>query len=139
FKNEPASHGFIKFEIQLDSLTLRGDDVKNLAGIFFDFNEAIITEEVVTVVGQPVNTKEHSFESITAFPNPADGLMYLSGDALSDKPQDLMIYAIHGKLVLSQNISHYNNSIDISRFAPGTYMLMMKSGEKVYRGKVVKM
>src|SRR5690606_23498159 len=109
FKNEPASHGFIKFEIQLDSLTLRGDDVKNLAGIFFDFNEAIITEEVVTVIGQPVNTKEHSFESITAFPNPADGLMYLSGDALSDKPQDLMIYDIHGKLVLSQNISHYNN------------------------------
>jgi uncharacterized repeat protein (TIGR01451 family) len=139
FKNEPASHGFIKFEIQLDSLTLRGDDVKNLAGIFFDFNDAIITEEVVTVIGQPLNTKEHSFESITAFPNPANGLIYISGEALGDKPQDLMIYDIHGKLILSQKISQYNNSIDISKCAPGTYMLTMKSGERVYRGKVVKM
>ncbi len=139
FKNEPASHGFIKFEIQLDSLTLRGDDVKNLAGIFFDFNEPIITEEVITVIGQPLNTKEHSFESISAFPNPANGLVYISGDALSDKPQDLLIYDIHGKLILSQKISHFNNTIDISKCTPGTYMLMMKSGEKVYRGKVVKM
>ncbi len=139
FKNEPASHGFIKFEIQLDSLTLRGDDVKNLAGIFFDFNKAIITEEVVTVIGQPLNTKEHSFESITAFPNPANGLVYISGDALSDKPQDLMIYDIHGKLILSQKISYHDNLIDISKCAPGTYLLMMKSGEKVFRGKLLKM
>ncbi len=139
FKNEPASHGFIKFEIQLDSLTLRGDDVKNLAGIFFDFNDPIITDEVMTIIGQPLKTKDHSFESITAFPNPANGLVYISGDALSDKPQDLMIYNIHGKLILSQKISYYSNSIDISKVAPGTYLLMMKSGEKVFRGKLVKM
>lgn len=139
FKNEPASHGFIKFEIKLDSLTSRGDEVTNLAGIFFDFNEPIITEEVVTVIGQPLNTKEHSFESITAFPNPANGLVYISGNSLSDKPQDLMIYDIHGKLILSQKISFHDNRIDISKCAPGTYMLMMKSGEKVFRGKVLKM
>ncbi len=139
FKNEPASHGFIKFEIKLDSLTSRGDEVKNLAGIYFDFNEPIITEEVVTVIGQPLNINEHSFESITAFPNPANGLVYISGNALTDKPQDFMIYNIHGKLILSQKISYHDNLIDISKCAPGTYLLMMKTGEKVFRGKVVKM
>src|SRR5690606_9784940 len=58
FKNEPASHGFIKFEIKLDSLTLRGDAVKNLAGIYFDFNDPIITEEVVTAIGKPLSSRE---------------------------------------------------------------------------------
>lgn len=79
------------------------------------------------------------FETLTAFPNPANGLVYISGEAMSDKLQNLMIYDIHGKLILSQKINQHDNRIDISKCTPGTYILMMKSGERVYRGKLLKM
>lgn len=45
--NEPASHGFVKFEIKVDSsMTAPGSIIENSADIYFDFNEPIKTNTV---------------------------------------------------------------------------------------------
>ena len=47
--NEPDSHGFIKFRVELtDDRPQPGDLVENTAEIYFDFNEPIITNTVQT-------------------------------------------------------------------------------------------
>jgi gliding motility-associated-like protein len=51
--NEPGSHGFIKFKIKPRESLPRGTVIKNAAAIFFDFNSAIITNEVFNTIGLP--------------------------------------------------------------------------------------
>ena len=53
--NEPASHGFVSFRIKMREgmMTDPGDEVVNIANIYFDFNPPIITDPCVLVVPEP--------------------------------------------------------------------------------------
>lgn len=46
--NEPESHGFIHFRINTVPYINPGDVIENFVSIFFDYNEAVITEDAVT-------------------------------------------------------------------------------------------
>ena len=48
--NEPASHGYIFFKIKTLEDVVDGDELPNDVAIYFDFNEPVITNEVVTIV-----------------------------------------------------------------------------------------
>ncbi len=48
--NEPLSHGFIRYRVNpLDNLVL-GNQVKNKAGIYFDYNKVVQTNQVINTV-----------------------------------------------------------------------------------------
>lgn len=48
--NEPASHGFVKYSIQAKPNLQLGDEIKNTAYIYFDFNEPVVTNTTLTEV-----------------------------------------------------------------------------------------
>jgi uncharacterized repeat protein (TIGR01451 family) len=48
--NEPMSHGYIVYRIKPKSNLVIGDEIKNSAAIYFDFNLPVITNTVVTAV-----------------------------------------------------------------------------------------
>lgn len=48
--NEPASRGFVKYKIRQKPNNAMGTLIKNRAGIYFDFNLPIITNEVFNIV-----------------------------------------------------------------------------------------
>ncbi len=50
--NEAASHGFIQFNIEQQKDLLPGVVLENRAGIYFDFNEAVMTNTVFHTIGQ---------------------------------------------------------------------------------------
>ncbi len=52
--NEPASHGFISFNILLDSGIAPGTIIENTAHIYFDFNDPVPTNTVFHQVKKPV-------------------------------------------------------------------------------------
>ena len=52
-RNEPTSHGFIKFKIAMKEELPRGTVVNNQAAIYFDYNSPIITNTVFNTVGLP--------------------------------------------------------------------------------------
>ena len=54
--NEPLSHGFIKFKINQDPNLPDGTELTNRAGIYFDFNAPIITNEVFHTIGSNFRT-----------------------------------------------------------------------------------
>jgi len=61
FTNEPGSHGFILFEITPSTNSIPGDLIENRAGIYFDFNDPIITNTVWhTIRKSVVASSEHS-------------------------------------------------------------------------------
>jgi hypothetical protein len=51
--NEPRSHGFVGFRIRPHLPLLPGDEITNIANIYFDFNPPVITEPSVLTVPVP--------------------------------------------------------------------------------------
>lgn len=140
FTNEPLSNGFIKFDIKLNLSTRLGDDFANTAGIFFDFNDPVITNTVTTTVGYPTGTADMSVTSkIIAIPNPTTGIVHLSSDDTLMNACDITIFTIQGRKVHSGNWSKENALIDISHLAAGMYIINMDSGSVRRQAKVVKM
>ena len=56
--NEPASHGFFNYFIQQMPDLAEGTAIDNRAGIYFDFNEPIITNTVRHIIDLGVSVKE---------------------------------------------------------------------------------
>ncbi|WP_367392737.1 T9SS type A sorting domain-containing protein [Lewinella sp. LCG006] len=52
--NEPGSHGFVAFSIAPKTSILPGAIIENTAHIYFDFNEAIVTNTVDHTIRKPV-------------------------------------------------------------------------------------
>ncbi|MEN0006720.1 MAG: T9SS type A sorting domain-containing protein, partial [Bacteroidota bacterium] len=75
--NEPASHGFVQFQIEQQLDNPLGTVIENFADIFFDFNEPIRTNTVFHTIGEAfvlVNTIEGpAVETLSLkwLPNPA--------------------------------------------------------------------
>lgn len=73
--NEKASHGFFKFRIKQLRNNPIGSEIKNTAFIYFDFNEAVVTNQVIHQIGidfLEVTMVENPFVSrpVKIFPNP---------------------------------------------------------------------
>jgi uncharacterized repeat protein (TIGR01451 family) len=49
-RNEPASHGFIAYKIKAKNTAAVGDQIKNEASIYFDYNLPVVTNEYITTV-----------------------------------------------------------------------------------------
>lgn len=51
--NEPESHGYVSFSIEMEDDLPFGTEIENSAAIFFDFNEPVITNTVRSVLTKP--------------------------------------------------------------------------------------
>ncbi len=59
--NEPESHGFIYFKINTKNNLIDGDQIPNIAAIYFDYNDPILTNQVVTEIKDIlINTEDLS-------------------------------------------------------------------------------
>ncbi|MGQ0829224.1 MAG: DUF7619 domain-containing protein [Bacteroidota bacterium] len=72
FSNEPASHGWISYRIKQNSSNQIGDEIKNTAHIYFDFNEAVVTNTTLNTIAAPVGIKETTSSNniVRVYPNP---------------------------------------------------------------------
>src|SRR5690606_1315445 len=83
--NELESHGFVKYRVRMKPDLALGETIENTAYIYFDFNEAVITNTALNTIVEP---KELSIETVatetelSVFPNPTSGIVNirLSGD-----------------------------------------------------------
>jgi len=140
FKNEPLSHGFIKFEIALNRSTERNQDVSNLAGIFFDFNEPVITNEVITPIGKPVSTYDPDENPISLYPNPTNDIIHITSSNNSFKDAQIIIYNESGKIAMTTGLqAGSNRQIDVSSLSSGFYIIQIFGDKTAYKAKFVKM
>jgi gliding motility-associated-like protein/uncharacterized repeat protein (TIGR01451 family) len=56
-RNEPGSHGFVKYKIKPLKDLARGTVIRNKAEIYFDYNSPVITNEVFNTIGLPELTR----------------------------------------------------------------------------------
>lgn len=89
-KDKSGSQGFISFNLSLRSSVTEGDQIKNKAGIYFDYNDPVLTNETLHTIdnsnepedltkGTAVSivqvvtsvTDAETTEGMTCYPNPA--------------------------------------------------------------------
>lgn len=145
FSNEPLSHGFVKYSIKPRQEIVVGNIISNTAGIYFDFNEPVITNTVHTEITQPIHNTGTSFINSTknklfVHPNPTNSSIVLSADHLENQPVWLAIFDALGRKVVQAQLTDCRNPISVNTFAPGVYLiiLMNTNGEKLGDCRFVK-
>lgn len=138
FTNEPGSNGFVKFDMALDSTIQLGDTLENEAAIFFDFNEPIITNKVVTLYDFPDKTKDVNRHTIYAVPNPTNAMVDIKGDFRAQQSCLIRLYDIYGKLISAETGNTSDITVDLGYVRPGLYVIEIKTKAYRYTCKVSK-
>jgi len=126
--NELESHGFIAYKIKPDQNIGVGEEIANQASIFFDFNDAIITNKVVTQIIEPNSVLNLSEQNIQFYPNLTSDLIYVQSDIIFESYD---ILSLEG--VLIQNKKYNSGIIDVSSIQEGAYLCVFKTqnGQKI--------
>lgn len=133
--NPEGSIGFFQYKIKPLVGLEEGASIENTAHIFFDFNEAIVTNTTLTnfVVENESSLIELNFSEMTIFPNPNNGSFSVSFNAGFSGEANLQITDVSGK-------SHFNERINVDAngfswqgdLSPGVYFVRiveLSSGE----------
>jgi uncharacterized repeat protein (TIGR01451 family) len=104
--------GFAVYSIKLKSNLVLGTQIKNTAYIYFDFNEAVITNTTVNTLSVNVGLEEFNNGDYNLFPNPASNLITIT-NKINTLKGTINIYDIMGKLWLSKTISQPVNKVEI--------------------------
>lgn len=101
FVNEPASNGFFMFDVKIKEGSPYGTRIENRAGIYFDFNEPIITNTVVNtieMVNEVSSIAKNDF-LFEVFPNPGNGQGNYSIQLDSPEMVSIKAFDINGKII----------------------------------------
>jgi uncharacterized repeat protein (TIGR01451 family) len=147
--NEPASHGFVKFGISQKANLDYGSRIENRAGIYFDYNQPIVTEwsiHTVDTLKFPVATNEPkkledtehtSFLKIT--PNPFFESTSLEiFDQSLDFPLKMTLSDARGVVLREEKV--FSKKFDMSRegLSAGVYFLEIMDGNgEIFFGKLI--
>jgi hypothetical protein len=127
--DEAGSHGFIKFGMKPQGTLADGVQVENVANIYFDFNESVITAPAIftvdastAVTSSAIGTREWNM-----WPNPASDQISVSG--LSSATNTMVeVLDIHGTVVRMQESHQSITRIDLHDLTSGVYALRISSG-----------
>lgn len=137
--NEKASHGFIQYRIKPKKAISESDQIKNTAHIFFDFNEAIVTNTTISKANKSAGLELQKESTLRVYPNPAETMITLQRATVSTDKLAIQILNVSGQEVYATTLENTSNhSIDISAYTPGMYFIHVVSGITTEVIKVMK-
>lgn len=142
--NEPASHGFVSFAIQRKKAFNNYYKIQNTAAIYFDFNEPVITNTVITPVATPTvasfepNAKE-KFQSLIISPNPTAKDCVVDTRGRLSGAGNIDLINAQGKTCLSLSVADLSIPVNVATngLIEGAYIVRASSKAGVLFGKVV--
>lgn len=152
--NEPGSHGFVSFYINTKDDLVDGAEIKNDAGIYFDYNSPIITNTVIQAIGtydvsdlskgnavqlgRVVLSNTASLESkgVKLYPNPATGMVHFDlGDLNS---AEIIFFDLSGQERLQSTVMGKYTELSIGSLSTGMYTYKIHSeGDWIGVGKLI--
>jgi len=132
--NEPESHGYFQYRIKPISSLPLGTEIENTAHIFFDYNDAIVTNIALTTYVDDLSILEET-ENILIYPNPSTGQFYIKSGLTN---YTIKAFDIAGRLVDLdiQNLSD-KLQVDILQAAKGVVFLIIEADQGVFRKKLI--
>jgi len=81
------------------------------------------------------NVEEQFLDQVfTVFPNPTHDMLVVEGKSQANDQFKLALYDINGKMLLQKDIRSERETIDLSAFSKGTYILQIRDGNQQYSG-----
>ena len=120
--NEPESHGDLVYRIAEKSTCLAGCEIENTAYIYFDWNDAIVTNTTYNLNENIMGIYEDGINGWGIYPNPANNYLQIPG-------LETFNYEIHdfaGKSILKGEGSA-NEMLDITKLMSGAYVITIES------------
>ena len=96
---------------------------------------------IVSGIGDRLSTKDHQFDDLVVYPNPANDMISLKADLASIEGAYTQIFDMSGKQVYENKDLFYNTneaSVNISFLNSGVYLLKLTNGETNQTIKIVK-
>ncbi len=140
FTNEEASHGYVMFSVKKKPGLVIGTEIKNTASIYFDYNDAVVTNTVTSTIANPNYIFGISDEgvSVVAFPNPFSHSTNIIVEGVKEK-FDFSLFDAAGRL-LKVIPSITSNRFEFRReeFSAGVYFYkILAGGQQVANGKLI--
>lgn len=143
FTNEPASNGYICFTIDLLPNLPLGTVIENQAGIYFDFNLPIITNNLVNTIEIPLAIADPVFDGfVSVYPNPNEGEMSLDIYLYSADELSIELLDINGKVLKQIAESAYGTGsheiqLTLTDLPDGLYFVRVAGSQSSKITKVV--
>ncbi|WMX15899.1 SBBP repeat-containing protein [Aureispira sp. CCB-E] len=141
--NEPASNGFVKFEVEQMPSLANGTVLENTAAIYFDFNAPIITNTSIHTINESISlfTTIQQVEleenlKIRFYPNPTNGIVYI--DKKDNESLDFLVIDHLGRVLLSKKSVDPITDLDLSALPSGVYFVTVSNGSKMATQKIIK-
>lgn len=135
--NEIASHGYVKYRVRLKSTITVGITIKNTAYIYFDFNEAIVTNTASTFFSTLGATTALSSNTLSVYPNPVlnENVMVESNSSINN----IELYDVAGKLVATYpGNGSLNKVLDLKKLNKGMYLIKVITNQNVFEQRLIK-
>ena len=116
--NEPESHGHLVYRIRENTACIPGTEIENTAHIFFDWNDAIVTNTTYNINELFEGLNEESVLDTKVYPNPTTNMITveLAGDF------EFGLYDIEGRSVLSGSGTE-KTQLQLESLKSGVYLL----------------
>lgn len=123
--DEAGSHGLVKFRMKPVLPLVPGTEMMNVANIFFDYNDPVITEPSVLVAEFSTGGAgvERGSEQLVLLPNPTSSYLSITGTCSIVRIQ---VTDGAGRTLLSQNLTSEQHTLDLTGLSSGAYLLMVE-------------
>ncbi|MEO8067261.1 MAG: T9SS type A sorting domain-containing protein [Flavobacteriales bacterium] len=121
--DEPNSHGYVKFRMTPVSTLQDGAQILNVANIYFDFNEPVITAPAVFTVDQSVGISASTVNGFSLYPNPANEQLTVQ---LATAGALLQLRSSDGRLLQAQRVTGMQVTLGIGHLAAGVYVVTVE-------------
>ena len=126
-----GSQGFVKFQIQPVAGLQQGDEIRNRAAIYFDYNAPVITNWAVTPVDTNLGTSLEPLSPTTGlrlWPQPAENYFWFETEGLAKQGHQVSLFDLQGRLIPIRIEEFQGNRIKISYpdLPGGLYFLRVK-------------
>ncbi|MCB0811492.1 MAG: DUF11 domain-containing protein, partial [Flavobacteriales bacterium] len=122
--DEPNSHGHVKFRMAPIGTLMVGEQIANVANIYFDFNQPIITDPAVFEVATPTFMAERHASRFELFPNPTSGHVTIVASGPMDQVE---IRQMDGRLVRLVPTNASRVELDLVGLVKGPYLVTVSS------------
>lgn len=128
--NEPQSHGFIRYRIQPKNNLVAGDEIKNFAAIYFDYNQPVLTNQALTQIVVPTSLLDPTpieNNNLIIYPNPTKDKITLEWRN-SHHTESISICNVYGQKIIEYPLFTFDNcpspcTIDISTLPAGVFFV----------------
>ncbi len=136
FKNEPASNGFVKFRIKQQKDVAFGTKIQNNAGIYFDFNDPVITNKTLHTVSKSVvsaifDRDMSTYETIKVYPNPFTETAVFELENTPISISTFELYDVLGKRIIEQPFSGKIFQFQRENLTTGVYLFKIMNDNKI--------